>query len=366
MDLVEVLLGGLEALEDYVALHVLTCLVPAFLLAGAIVTLLSRDVVVRYLGAESRKYVSFPLAAASGTFIAACSCTVIPIASGLYKRGSSIGPAFILLWVAPAANILALTYTGAILGLDVALVRYVAAVSTAAIVGLALSLMFRREESLRASSSKPAPSAAGGRVIELKGLPLLILLAATLLAPNYIGGLSLHEALPAYVYLGIPYVFKVEVFLILLSTTLIYAYVSLSKDEVYSWLRESWWFVRMIFPLLLLGVFIVGVVGKLLPRWVVETYLGGSSISSCFLATLIGAVSYFATMTEAPFVRMLIGLGMGKGPALGLLLAGPGESLPNWLAITRVFGVKKAVAYVLITVLLSTIAAYAAGNTIWA
>jgi len=363
MDPVEVVLGGLEALIDYVAYHVLTCLIPAFLLAGAIVTFLSRDVIVRYLGAESRKYVSFPLASVAGTFIAACSCTVIPIASGLYKRGSSIGPAFIILWVTPAANILALTYTGAILGLDMAVVRLAAAILTATIVGLAMSSVFRREEASRRASSYT--SRAGGRVVEPKGLLLMVLLAATLLVPNYAGGLSLHEALPAYVYLGNPYVFKVEAFLILLSATLIYAYRSLDEGEVYSWLREAWWFVKTIFPLLLLGVFIVGVVGKLLPRGVVEPYLGGSSLLSCFLATLIGALSYFATMTEAPFVRMLMGLGMGKGPALGLLLAGPGESLPNWLAIAKMFGARKAVTYVLVTILISTVAAYVAGNTIW-
>jgi uncharacterized membrane protein YraQ (UPF0718 family) len=362
MDPVEVVLGGLEALIDYVAYHVLTCLIPAFLLAGAIVSFLSRDVIIRYLGVESRKYISFPLASVTGTFIAACSCTVIPIVSGLYKKGSSIAPAFIILWVTPAANILALTYTGAILGLDMAIVRFIAAISTATIVGLAMSSIFRGEESSR---KFPTTSIAKGRVIESKGLLLIILLAVTLLAPNYVGGLSLHKILPEYIYLGNSYIFKVEVFLILIMATSIYAYKSFSRDEVYSWLHETWWFIKMIFPLLLLGVFIVGVIGKLIPREVVESYLGGSSILSCFLATLIGALSYFATMTEAPFVRMLIGLGMGKGPALGLLLAGPGESLPNWLAIVRVFGVRKAAVYVVVTVAISTIAAYIAGNTIW-
>lgn len=362
MDPIEVLYGGLEALTDYVAYHVLTCLIPAFLLAGAIVVFLSRDVIIRYLGVESRKYISFPLASITGAFIAACSCTIIPIASGLYRKGSSIGPAFIILWVTPAANILALTYTGVILGLDMAIVRLVAAVSTAAVVGLVMASIFRGEESARSSSSTPLVK---GRVIESRGLILIILLAITLLAPNYIGGLPIYKMLPEYIYLGNPYLFKVEVFLILLIATIIYTYKSLSRDEVYSWLHEAWWFVKMIFPLLLVGVFIIGVVGKLLPREIVESYLGGSSILSCFLATLIGALSYFATMTEAPFVKMLIGLGMGKGPALGLLLAGPGESLPNWLAITRVFGVRKAVVYVLTTIALSTIIAYIAGNTIW-
>lgn len=364
MDPIEVVLGGLEALIDYVAYHVLTCLIPAFLLAGAIVSFLSRDVIIRYLGVESRRYISFPLASITGAFIATCSCTVIPIVSGLYKKGSSIGPAFIILWVTPAANILALTYTGAVLGLDMAIVRLAAAMSTAAIIGLVMVSVFRREESARSRGSS-SPLLVKGRIIESRSLILIILLAVTLLAPNYIGGLSIYKMLPERIYLGNPYLFKVEVFLILFIATLIYAYKLFSRDEVYSWLHETWWFVKMIFPLLLVGVFIVGVVGKLLPREVIESYLGGSSILSCFLATLIGALSYFATMTEAPFVKMLIGLGMGKGPALGLLLAGPGESLPNWLAITSIFGVKKATAYVLTTIALSTIIAYIVGNTIW-
>ncbi|MEM1546113.1 MAG: permease [Candidatus Methanomethylicia archaeon] len=363
MDLVEVVLGGLEALIDYIAYHVLTCLIPAFLLAGAIVSFLSRDVIIRYLGVESRKYISFPLASVTGTFIAACSCTVIPIVSGLYKKGSSIGPAFIILWVTPAANILALTYTGAILGLDMAIMRFISAILTAAIVGLTMVSIFRREELTR--SSKTSSLVVKSKVIESRSLILIILLAITLLAPNYLGGLSIHKLLPESIYLGNPYIFKIEVFLILLIATLIYAYKLFSRDEIYSWLHESLWFVKMIFPLLLVGVFIVGVIGKLLPREVIESYLGGSSILSCFLATLIGALSYFATMTEAPFVKMLTSLGMGRGPALGLLLAGPGESLPNWLAIVKVFGLRRATVYVLVTIAISTATAYIAGNTIW-
>jgi uncharacterized membrane protein YraQ (UPF0718 family) len=367
MNVIDVLVGGLEALKDYVAYHVLTCLIPAFLLAGAIVTFLSRDVIIKYLGTEARKYISFPLASIVSMFIAACSCTVIPIVSGLHKKGSSIGTAFIILWVVPAANILALTYTGAIIGPDMTIVRLVSAMLTGCIVGLVMSLVFRKEEALRKEASRKISAAVytRGKIIESRGLTLIILLVATLLVPNYVGGLALHKMLPEYIYLSNPYVFKVEIFLVLFTITVVYAFKVFNRDEISLWLHEAWWFVRMIFPLLLIGVFIVGVIGKIIPRGAVEAYLGGASLSSCFLATLIGALSYFATLTEAPFVKMLMALGMGKGPALGLLLAGPGESLPNWLAIARVFGVKKAVVYVLTSIAISTIVAYVAGNTIW-
>jgi uncharacterized membrane protein YraQ (UPF0718 family) len=366
LNIPDLLASGLEALVDYVGYHVLTCLVPAFLLAGAIVAFLPRDVIIRYLGSETRKRISLPLASASGMFVAACSCTVIPIASGLYRKGGSIGPAFVILWVTPAANILALTYTGAVLGFDMAAARLAAAMLTGVIVGLVMSTVFRKDENARWARARPAPHSSNTRIfIERRILVLLALLALSLLIPNYLGGLSLHKLLPEQAYLGNPYVFKVELFLAILAVAVYYAFRRLSSDEVNIWLRETWWFVRQILPLLLAGVFVVGVIGKLIPREFVETYLGGSSLTSSFLATLIGAVSYFATMTEAPFVKTLITLGMGKGPALGLLLAGPGESLPNWLAISRVFGLRKAAVYVATTIAISTITAYIAGNTIW-
>ncbi|MBC7221943.1 permease [Candidatus Bipolaricaulota bacterium] len=347
----KVILSGFEALWDYIALHVLTCLVPAFLLAGAMVTFISREAIVRYMGSATNKLKSFALAAGGSFFIAACSCTVIPVASGLYYGGAGIGPAFILLWVAPAANILALVYTGTILGAKMVAIRVFAALLLAFVVGGVMTLAFRWEEQSRAKTPAQISENPKGQIMEKSDVLLIVLLVLALLAPNYI------------VQRG-PYWQKVVVWVAGMILAFSYAFWTKTRAEILRWMRETLWFVRLIFPLLLGGVFVVGIISALLPEaWVTE-WLGGASLRSSFLATLIGAISYFATMTEAPFVHKLMGLGMGAGPALALLLTGPGLSLPNWLAIARVFGVKKALVYVPTIIVLGTLIGWVAGNTV--
>ncbi|HEX9765086.1 MAG TPA: permease [Candidatus Acidoferrales bacterium] len=344
----ELLSAGVAALKDYIALHVLTCLVPAFLLAGAMVTFISRETILHYLGTQARKTTAFPLAAGSSFFVAACSCTVIPVASGLYYGGAGIGPAFILLWVAPAANLLALVYTGAILGAEMVAARVAGALLMAFVVGAVMVGSFRREEQAREAAlfSRPHP----GAVIASRGtLGLLVLLVLTLLAPNYL------------VQSG-PYLHKVYVWAAGTALVALFAWRTKTRQEISAWLKETWWFVRIIFPLLLVGVFVVGVLGKLLPQAWIQNWLGGNGLLASFLATLIGSISYFATMTEAPFVDTLMKMGMGPGPALALLLTGPGLSLPNWLAIARVFGPRKALVYVATIIVLGTLVGWAAGQ----
>ncbi|GBC76328.1 hypothetical protein HRbin07_00527 [bacterium HR07] len=315
------------------------------------------------MGAAAQKLKAFALAAGGSFFVAACSCTVIPVSSGLYYAGAAIGAAFIVLWVAPAANILALTYTGAILGSTMVLTRIVAALVMAFIVGWVMTVVFRREEQASPAPFAVPPAAAQqgvgekgeARKLGLMGrsdVILLVLLVISLLAPNYL------------VQKG-PYWAKVLVWGVATILVLSYALWAKPKEELKRWMGETWWFVRLIFPLLLAGVFVVGVIGKLLPQEWVRTALGGSSLGASFLATLIGSVSYFATMTEAPFVDTLMKLGMGPGPALALLLTGPGLSLPNWLAIARVFGVKKAIVYVVTIMILGTLVGWFAGNFIF-
>jgi hypothetical protein len=344
----ELFWAGVAALKDYIALHVLTCLVPAFLLAGALVTFISRETILHYLGTQARKRTAFPLAAGSSFFVAACSCTVIPVASGLYYGGAGIGPAFILLWVAPAANLLALVYTGAILGAEMVAIRVASALLMAFVVGAVMVGSFRREEQAREvgflNQSKPAAAIASRGTIGL-----LVLLVLTLLAPNYL------------VQSG-PYLHKVYVWAAGTALVALFAWRTKTRQEITAWLKETWWFVRIIFPLLLVGVFIVGVIGKLLPQAWIQTWLGGNGLLASFLATLIGSISYFATMTEAPFVDTLMKMGMGPGPALALLLTGPGLSLPNWLAIARVFGPRKALVYVATIIVLGTLVGWAAGQ----
>jgi len=342
--IVDVLFGGLIALKDYIALHVLTCLIPAFLLAGGIVTFVSREAIIGYLGAAARKLTSFGTAAGGSFFVAACSCTVIPVASGIYRGGAGIGAAFILLWVAPAANILALVYTGQILGVEMVIARLISALAVSFIVGFVMAYAFYKEEKNRVSHIQMG----GGPLMSKKSVILLLLLVAWLLAPNY---LVIHG----------PYWQKVVVWAIGLVVVAAYAWKAIEIDRIKAWMRETWWFVRIIFPLLLAGVFIVGIIGVLLPQEWIQTWLGGAGLRQSFLASLIGAVTYFATMTEAPFVDTLMNLGMGKGPALALLLTGPGISLPNWLAIAKVFGWKKAAVYVPTIIVLGTLVGWVAG-----
>lgn len=346
--IIEVLKGGLLALQDYIALHVLTCLIPAFLLGGAMVSFISKEAVIRYLGAAANRLYSFFLASVSSFFIAVCSCTVIPVASGLYYQGAGVGSSFIILWVAPAANILALMYTGAILGYNLALIRVIAALLMAFVVGGIMSTFFLKEEKGRRFELETNAK----RVIQRKDVILLLLILVSLLGPNYL------------VRKG-PYLHKIYVWAAATLLVAAFALYVKNKEEIKHWLTETWWFVKIIFPLLLLGVFMVGVIGKILPQSFIQDWLGGKGILPSFLATLIGAVSYFATMTEAPFVDTLLKLGMGKGPALALLLTGPGMSLPSMLAISRVFGLRKAAAYILTIIVLGTVVGWFSSNFIF-
>lgn len=345
----ELLTAGFLSLKEYVAFHIVTCLIPAFLLAGGMVTFVSRETIIYYLGATAEKLRSFALASGGSFFVAACSCTVIPVSSGLYYAGAGVGAAFIILWVAPASNILAIVYTGAILGSKMVLVRIVSALSMAFVVGFVMSYVFRKEEMGRAFSGLVSKA---DKVIGKKEAILLILIVCTLLAPNYL------------IQKG-PYLYKVYVWAAGMIVTFMYALKFIDKERIKRWIEESWWFVKMILPLLLTGVFVVGVIGKVLPQRWVEAYLGGTSLFSSWFATVIGQLMYFATMTEAPFVHKMLSLGMGKGPALALLLTGPGMSLPNILAIVRIFGLKKGIVYVLLIMVLGTFVGWFTGNYVF-
>lgn len=345
MDLVvNALMGGLYALRDYLALHVLTCLVPAFLLAGGIVTFISRESIIGYLGAAARKISSFSIAAGGSFFVAACSCTVIPVSSGIYYGGAGVGAAFIILWVAPSTNILSLTYSGQILGGEMVIARIISALLMAFIVGLVMAAVFYKEEKKRISNI----TMSKGPLVTRKGLILLLLLVAWLLAPNYI---ITHG----------PYWQKVIVWAIGLVVVGIYVWKFIELEKIKNWFKETFWFVRIIFPLLLAGVFVVGIIGVILPVEWVQNLVGGEGIRQSFFGSIFGSMMYMATLTEAPFVSTLMGLGMGKGAALALLLTGPGLSIPSWLAIGKVFGVKKALVYIPTIVVLGTLVGWVAG-----
>ncbi len=347
------IVAGLLALKDYVATHILTCLIPAFLLAGAMVAFINQEAILDHLGEKANKLKSFSLAGIASFFVAACSCTVIPVSAGLYYSGAAIGVAFIVLWVAPSANLLALIYTGNILGGEIVVARVAASLLMAFIVGWVMTLVFRNEKrEIETVQNDASPKTASQNNIISRGhLIFIILIVLSLLLPNYIGQTG-------------PYIQKVIVWGVATLILVAYGLLKLTREEIERWLRETWWFVKIILPLLLIGVFLVGVIGKLLPEEWIRNWLGGNGVMASFLATMIGAISYFATMTEAPFVDTLMKLGMGKGPALALLLTGPGLSLPNWIAIARIFGIKKSLVYVVTIVILGTFVGWFFGNYI--
>lgn len=348
----QLLVAGWLAIQGYVATHVLTCLVPAFFLAGAMVAFIDRTLVITHLGERASKPKSFAMAAGGSFLVAACSCTVIPVASGLYFAGAGVGAAFILLWTAPSSNILSLIYTGNILGPGMVVARIVAALTMAGLVGIVMSAVFTSREDEPGARTAAPPENEKRQIIARQELVLLLLLLFTLLLPNYL-------------VINKPYLYKVVVWGFCSTVTAIYAWKMVAHEKIWIWLRETWWFAKTIFPLLIGGVFLVGIIGRLLPEEVIRQWLGGNGLSASFFATLLGSVTYFATLTEAPFVDTLMKLGMGKGPALALLLTGPGISLPNWIAVGRVFGWKKAVVYVPTIIFSGTVMGWFFGNFIF-
>jgi len=341
--------AGLLALKDYIAHHILTCLIPAFLLAGGMVSFFNKEAILNYLGEKASRLKSFSLATLFSFFIASCSCTVLPVGSGLYFAGAGIGAAFIILWVAPSTNVLSLLFTSNILGAKMAISRITASLFMAFLVGWIMSVIFGKEERKEIKSVSSLEKKA---LIVKKHSILLILIFLSIILPNYIAQ-------------GKSYLTNVLVWSILTVIWLIYAVKSLTKEETKNWLKETWWFVRMIVPLLLLGVFIVGVIGKLLPKEFVSKWVGGNSVLAAFLATLSGQLMYFGTLTESPFIDTMLRLGMGKGPALAFLLTGPGMSLPNMLAIGRLFGIRKAAVYIALIMSLGTFVGWFFGNFVF-
>ena len=345
----DLVFAGLSALKDYIAHHILTCLIPAFLLAGGMVSFFNKEAILNYLGEKASKLKSFSLATFFSFFIASCSCTVLPVGSGLYFAGAGIGAAFIILWVAPSTNVLSLLFTSNILGAKMAISRITASLFMAFLVGWIMSVIFGKEERKEIKSVSSLEKKA---LIVKKHSILLILIFLSIILPNYIAQ-------------GKSYLTNVLVWSILTVIWLIYAVKSLTKEETKNWLKETWWFVRMIVPLLLLGVFIVGVIGKLLPKEFVSKWVGGNSVLAAFLATLSGQLMYFGTLTESPFIDTMLRLGMGKGPALAFLLTGPGMSLPNMLAIGRLFGIRKAAVYIALIMSLGTFVGWFLGNFVF-
>jgi len=336
----QLLQGGWNALLEYLSAHVLTCLIPAFFIAGAIAVFLSQGAILKYFGPRANKLLSYSVASVSGTILAVCSCTVLPLFGGIYKRGAGIGPAVAFLYSGPAINILAIVYTARVLGFDLGLARAIGAVTFAAGIGLIMALIYRKEESLKDAAAFEALLAdPQGK----KSWQQIVFFAVLV-------GILIFAASKNWTITG---VLLVGLGLIL--------WRWFTRSEITIWMKETLRFVRLIVPWLLVGVFAAGIITTFVPQDVISSLVGGNSISANFIASLVGALMYFATLTEVPIVSAFTNLGMGKGPALALLLAGPALSLPNMLVIRSIMGTKKTFTYIILVVVFATVSGYIFG-----
>jgi uncharacterized membrane protein YraQ (UPF0718 family) len=340
--------------HEYAREHVLLCLVPAFFIAGAISVFISQQSVMKYLGGGAKKVVAYSVAAVSGTVLAVCSCTVLPLFAGIYKRGAGLGPATAFLYSGPAINVLAIILTARVLGMEMGVARAVGAIIFSVIIGVSMAFIFRHEEKKRQEGFEQQIEEETGRplwktVFHMASL-IVFLVFANWAAPE------VSEGIWAAVYSLKWYIAGLALLLVLIST-----FSWFTKEERQEWIGSTWEYALLVLPLLFAGVLVAGfLLGRpgqaaLIPGSWVESLVGGNSIGANIFASVAGAFMYFATLTEVPILQGLLGAGMGKGPALALLLAGPALSLPNMLVIRSVIGTKKTMVYIGLVVLLSSV-----------
>ncbi|MFO7711110.1 MAG: permease [Candidatus Woesearchaeota archaeon] len=336
--------SGVNLLSEYAKEHVLTCLVPALFIAGAIGVLIGKDKVLKYLGGDAKKYVSYGIASVSGAILAVCSCTILPLFAGIRKRGAGLGPAIAFLFSGPAINVAAIFLTISVLGPQIGIGRIVFAVPLSILVGLSMALIFREKTEkggLLMQDSK--------KEVSYVTLGVFFALMVGILVVN---GLQVSAGI-RYIIMGV----------MALGVAGIAAF-RFSKDVRNQWLEETWKFSKLILPLLFIGVFVAGFIMPLLPESLITNIVGENTILGNLVASVFGAFMYFSTLTEIPILQALIEKGMHSGPALALLLAGPSLSLPNMLVVRGVLGNKKTAVYVGLVIVYSSIAGLIFGGIV--
>jgi uncharacterized membrane protein YraQ (UPF0718 family) len=424
--------SGWTSLLEYLAAHVLLCLVPAFVIAGYISAMIPKEVITRYLGPRAPRWISYPVASFGGFILAVCSCTILPLFASIWKRGAGLGVAITFLFVGPAVNILAIAYTGAAIGMDIAIARIILSISFGILIGMSMAWLFRKDDAKRLAEltesgifdqkaavkpalwvifillmavlivgtlqvnlltttwftihlpvELPADLISTLETLQLtpQGAALIFLLV--LLAPiAYLGlegvlerfnrwtyaaisllGLTLLLAAPAVtegsLRIGITGRFLGE--LILLAAISSVVATSITHDELASWLWETWRFIKQIFPLLVLGVFLAGVFKVIIPQSWIENLTGQNTLWANLIGVLFGVFMYFPTLVEVPIARMFLDLGMHRGPLLAYLIADPALSLQSILVTGKILGRQKTLAYVGLVVLFATLAGYMFG-----
>jgi uncharacterized membrane protein YraQ (UPF0718 family) len=395
---------ALSLTKWYAQEHVLLCLIPAFFIAGTIAVFVSQAAVIKYFGAKAKKWISYLVASVSGSILAVCSCTVLPLFSGIHKRGAGLGPAIAFLYSGPAINILAIILTARILGFELGIARVVGAVVFSIVIGISMAFFFRKEEKEKAEAQLAMPDVEEGRPFWQTSFHFFILVGILVFATW--GTPDSDSGLWTFVYnfkwlitglfgvglaLSLIYILKIRQWYVILGSipVIILAFIypqyplipfvaavvvltillSVSTGEPNEWMGETWGFTKQIIPLLGAGVLIAGFLlgspeggSGIIPNHWISNLVGGNSLFSNFFASIVGAFMYFATLTEVPILQGLISSGMGKGPALALLLAGPALSLPNMLVIRSVIGYRKTLVYVLLVIIMSTISGLIYGS----
>ncbi|OQX77112.1 MAG: hypothetical protein B6D61_07685 [Bacteroidetes bacterium 4484_249] len=396
------LLEAFELAKWYAQEHVLLCLVPAFFIAGVIAVFVSQGAVIKYFGAKAKKWKAYLIASLSGTILAVCSCTILPLFSSIHKRGAGLGPAITFLYSGPAINILAIILTARILGFKLGVARIVGAVVFSVIIGIIMSFIYRKEEKKRAERMD-FPDIKDERPLWQTSFHFFVLVLILVFAnwgkPDtnegfmfwlysnkwhitaFFGIVFIYSLIkilkmkPLYVvFAAIPVIVTAFVFPALPLVPFVLAVIGLTiltiitPGESKEWLNETWGFTKQIMPLLAAGVLVAGLLlgtaegeGVIPNEWV-SSLVGGNSVFSNFFASVFGAFMYFATLTEIPIIQGLLNNGMGQGPALALLLAGPALSLPNMLVIRSVIGTQKTVVYVFLVSVMATISGLIYGS----
>lgn len=398
------LIQAFDLAKWYAREHVILCLMPAFFIAGAIAVFVSQNAVINYLGARAKKWLALLIASVSGSILAVCSCTILPLFAGIYKRGAGLGAAVAFLYSGPAINVLAIILTARVLGLEIGIARAVGAIVFSFVIGIIMNIIYRHEEKEKAANAVLLPEDDSqrpwwqnviffvlmigilvfvnwGRPGDANGLWNLIFSAKWIITAGFTGLFAMVLAGwlgSRWRDVGLTAAVVFVIYLVSGSNLLTFAagivglsfLLSKGNEENVEWMSETWSFTKQITPLLLAGILVAGFLlgnptsdsaGIIPAKWI-SMLVGGNSIWANLFASVVGAFMYFATLTEVPILQGLLGSGMGKGPALALLLAGPALSLPNMLVIRSVIGTQKTVVYVSLVVVMATVSGLIYGS----
>lgn len=336
--------SGFDSLKDYVFAHTLFCLIPAFFMAGAMTALIPKEIFLPYLGKDAPKYVAYPIAVVAGLMLSVCSCTVLPLFAGIMSTGAGIGPALAFLYTAPATNILAVLYTGELIGWKIAAARIFFSVLFAVLIGMVISKMFKAQENTNNTSTK-TPTTENSASAKIDSNLRRLLYLFSLLITILITGTKISNPVIKYPVVGA-----------LTLTTVFVSFRFFAKDERKSWMLESWGFTKKIFPILLIGVFISGIFKYILPQEIVAKHLGSNTLLAVIIPVIFGIFVYFPTLVEVPIAKMFLSMGMAQGPLLAYLLADPVISLPSILTIRKLIGTKRTLTYVILIFIFSVAA----------